>query len=462
VREIYRSSKYLLHLTEDVLELSKSEAGQLKAYRESTDLHDIVNDALDMIRPLVHEEDVALRAELPVKLPEVVVDRERVQQVLLNLLNNARRFTDRGSITVRVSEEGDYVRVTVADTGSGIPVNEHENVFKEFHQLDGPPARRQSGSGLGLAISKRFVEMHGGRIWLESEGLPGRGSCFHFTLPFAGTDTDVPISHLQGGAMQLRVPTGRGRAVVFLGGDANLTDLLERKMPQYRVVPTDDIEAVPRIVDEVQARAILVNGAVGRSAWQYVRKLRRKLGHSSLPIILCPFVSYRELGEAMGVVDYLVKPFKRDMIVELCSRLDTPIRRVLVVDDDPQMIHVFTRMLESVEPPMEVLRAHDGAQGLEVARQRSPDLILLDLKMPKMDGYSMLAQLQKDSELCTIPVAVVTAQTYTLDDERRLGGPMMFVYCGAGFTNEEAAAYLCSTLEIVGSPLSLRSVDTGV
>lgn len=175
IREIYRSSKHLLQLINDVLDMSQIEARRMRIELHPVALQDVIAEAVEMIRPLVREKEVALVVQVPADLPPICVDRNRVQQVLLNLLNNARRFTERGSITVRATLKAEEIQVTVADTGVGIPPAEIASIFKEFHQLDST-VPHQDGSGLGLAISKRFIEMHGGRIWAESDGVPGRGS----------------------------------------------------------------------------------------------------------------------------------------------------------------------------------------------------------------------------------------------------------------------------------------------
>jgi signal transduction histidine kinase/CheY-like chemotaxis protein len=451
VREIYRSSKYLLHLIDDVLDMSQIEAGRMRIDLEPVRLQDVVIEALDMIRPLVREKEVALRTELPANLPPVLVDRARVQQVLLNLLNNARRFTERGSITVRATHEAERVRVTVADTGMGIPPGEHDKVFEEFRQLDGPATQRRNGSGLGLTISKRFVEMHGGRIWAESDGVPGQGSRFHFTLPVAGVES-VQLSTLHGTPMFLRPPTGRGRTLLLLDGDATVVQMLEQGLEEYQVVPVADVSEVPRLIHELHARAVVLNLAQGGYAWRQMRELRRRLTDSSLPIILCPLVGEHQLGHSLGVMGYLVKPVTREALTALLDRLGRSTHRILVVDDDPRMVRILSRLLQATEREVELIRAYNGQEGLCEMRRQRPDLVLLDLIMPEMDGYAVLARMREEPELRHVPVVVVTAQARTPEEERRLGGRMLFVSTGAGFTNEEALTYLRSILNAVGVP----------
>lgn len=456
VREIYRSSKHLLRLIDDVLDISQIEAGQMRLYQEPVELHKVVGEALDVIRPLLRGKEIALSAELPGDLPPVFIDRARVRQVLLNLLNNARRFTDSGRITVQASLEERQVRVTVADTGIGIPPGEHEKVFEEFRQLDGSITRRQDGSGLGLAISRRFVEMHGGRIWLESDGVPGRGSRFHFTLPLVGAESFQASTAYRTPAPPLRRPGGRGRTLLLLDRDSSIVHTLEKGLEEYQVVPVGEVSEIPMLVNELRPRAIVLNPAQRRGARQQLRDLQRMIGQSSTPIVLCPLVGERQLGHSLGVMDFLVKPITREMLMALIGRLDEKVSRILVVDDDPRMARILSRMIQATGRNCKVIRAYDGQEGLREMRRRHPDLVLLDLVMPGMDGYSVLAQMQQDAELRRIPVAVITAQTRTSEEERRLGGRMLSVYSGAGFTNEEALTCLRSILDAVGLPSPLR------
>lgn len=448
VREIYRSSEHLIRLIDDVLDMAQIEAGRMRVEFEPVELDDIVTETLGMIRPLVRGKGIALRAELPKDLPPVLIDRDRVQQVLLNLLNNAQRFTERGSITVRAALEAEQIKVTVVDTGVGISPSEHEDMFKEFYQVEGLIAQGQGqgGHGLGLAICKRFIEMHDGRIWVESEGVAGRGSRFHFTLPVAGAER-VAVSTLQRSRMPLRSPTGPGRTLLLLDQDATVLKMLERGLDEYKVVPVDDVLQVPRLARELRARAVVVNSACEGQSERQMQELRRALGHFHLPIIECPMVGKHQLGQALGVMDYLVKPVAREALMTVLDRLGERAHRVLVVDDDPQMAHLISRMLETDEREYEVVRAYNGQEGLREMRSQRPDLVLLDLVMPEMDGHDMLAQMQEDADLRDTPVVVITAQEHTPKEERRLSGKTLLLHAEAGFTNEETLTYLRGILD---------------
>ncbi len=453
IREIYRSSKHLLQLTEDVLKLSQLEAQEIIIYPKPIGLRGLISEALDIIRPLIREKNIKLRAELPDDLPLVFIDSARIKQVLINLLNNARRFTEQGSITVEAVLEGEYVKVTVADTGLGIPPDKQHKVFQEFQQVDGYQAPHQEGSGLGLAICKKFIEMHGTRIWLESDGIPGRGCQFHFTLPLTESKL-INVSSNSKTRMPVRIPTRQRRPLLLLERDQRIVQMLEGGLEEYQIIPVDNVAEVPRLINEMNARAVVLNVSQKREAWHQRRWLQKTLSHTSVPIFLCPLVGQHRLKQAMGVIDYLEKPITPETLTALLDRLDKQVHRVLVVDDDPRMVNLVSRLLHTAERTYEVVQANNGQQGLTYMRRKRPDLVLTDLTMPEMDGHALLTQMQQDPDLCDIPVAVISAHVRTSEEERQLSGDMLFISTQNGFTNSEVITYLRGMLNAVDAPSS--------
>ena len=459
-REIYRSSKHLLRLIDDVLDMSQVEAGRMRMDLDAVDLRDVIAEAFDMIRRLVESKRIELHAELPDSLPAVLIDRARVRQVLLNLLNNAQRFTEQGSIVVQASAEADCVRITVADTGIGVPPDQHETVFEEFRQLDGSGTRR-GGSGLGLAISRRFVEMHGGRIWVESEGIPGRGSRFHFTIPVAGIGP-ARVTTLDRSPLHLNLPETRGRTLLLMGGDQTTTSILEQGLEHYRVVPVESVHGLPQRAVELQARAVLLITAPGNKARRRMHELRQALDQSPLPIIMCPLVGEHRMGQSLGVADYLVKPVSREALANVLERMDGRVQRILVVDDNPRMIHLLSRIIQTLDHQYEVDQAHDGQQALAKMRERRPDLVILDLVMPDMDGYGVLAQMRGEPELQHVPTVVITAHALAPEEERLLGRGVLLLCVGAGFTNAELLGYLRGLVDAIRLPPLLGTTGDAV
>lgn len=298
--------------------------------------------------------------------------------------------------------------------------------------------------------------MHGGRIWLESDGVPGQGSQFHFTLPLAGAESVETSTLFRTPEPPLRRPGGRGRTLLLLDKDSSIVHTLEKGLEEYQLVPVGDVSEIPMLVNELRPRAVVLNLAHRKRARQQLRELQRMIGQSALPIVLCPLVGERQLGQSLGVTDCLVKPITREALMALLDRLDENVSRILVVDDDPRMVRILSRMIQATGRDYRVKPAYDGQEGLREMRRQRPDLVLLDLVMPGMDGYSVLTHIHQDAELRRIPVAVITAHARTPEEERQLGGRMLSVYTGAGFTNEEALACLRSILDAVGLPSSLR------
>lgn len=448
VREIYRNSKHLLGLIEDVLDLSQIEAQRLRLYPQPENLEPVITEAIEIVRPLIErQKTVALQYDVPDDLPLVFIDRTRIRQVLVNLLNNARRFTEQGRITVSAALFKKSVIVSVTDTGSGIPEDKQPHVFEEFRQIDGSTTRRQDGTGLGLAICKHFVELHGGQIWLESKGIPGQGSQFCFTLPLV--DPRFPeVTPSDRRWLERREPAGRGRTVLLLGGDQRMAEWMEQELEDYWVRPVDEVSTVPDLLDETLARGIIINLAHKKQAWRQMKALRQISMH--VPVILCPLIGEREFGKALGVFDYLVKPISADDIANLLDRLQQQqivVGHVLVVDDDPRMTNLLPRMFRAAGQSFQFMRAHNGQAGLKKMRQQRPDLVLLDLSMPEMDGFAMLERIKADEALCDIPVVLITAYSRTPEEERRLGGKMMFLASQAGFTNEQVLNYVQGILD---------------
>mgnify|MGYP005836523297 CR=1 FL=1 len=455
LREIYRASQSLLRLIDDVLELSQIEANRLRLYCEPGDLGEVIAEAAEIIRPLVRGKQIQLTTEVPPDLPPVYMDRARVRQVLLNLLNNARRFTERGRISVHAAVEGDEVRITVADTGIGIRPADQGRVFEEFRQLDGSLTRQRDGTGLGLAISRRFVELHGGRIWVESEGIPGRGTRFHFTLPIKGTAA-MPPPRLQRTPLSLQPPRRGERTLMLLDNDPAVVRLVEDSLAGYHIVTAGAQDELQALVAQHRPLALVLNAAGDPSARPRIEQAAR----CGVPVITCPLVYERHLGQALGAVAYLIKPVSRASLAAAVEKVPGDLRSALIVDDDPRMTRVLQRMLRALRPDCQVRLAYSGAAAIREARRERPDLLLLDLLMPEMDGITVLARLRGDPALASIPVIVISARDLTPDEVRRLGRRSFHLTHPRGLSNEEALTLLRSVLDSLALLPTLPRFET--
>jgi signal transduction histidine kinase/CheY-like chemotaxis protein len=412
---IWRNCTHLSALVNDVLDLSQAEAERLTLQREWVNLADIVDSAVAVVKPLVTKKRLRLQLELPVDLPRVYCDRNRIRQVILNLVSNAARFTDAGGIVIALAQRGDTMRVSVADTGPGIAPEDQERVFEPFCQGSDQLWRDRGGSGLGLTISRQFVEMHQGRIWLESE--PGKGTTFTFEIPIdppagpANTSgrwiVEDWLWHERTEGWNLPDLSTGPRVVVYdeVGG---LCSTLAREAPEgVEVVDgrtpgflSDDAHPFP-------GHVLLLNVADPARLWAGVEAARALAPDT--PVVGCCVPAQRHALAESGVVDYLIKPILRETLLAAIARLGGEIRCILIVDDDPDMRDILSRML-GADGRWETATAASGAEALAALAEEAPDLVLLDLMMPDMDGSEVLRRKAQDPATRDIPVIVISAQ----------------------------------------------------
>ena len=410
---VVRNSQHLSSLIDDVLDLSQIEAGQMALSRERVALSRVVEEAAVAVRPLFEAKGLYLETEVADDTT-VFCDPTRIREVVINLLSNAGRFTERGGVRVRLSRRDSEVVVSVADTGAGISEDDQQRLFRPFEQLDATVRRRYGGSGLGLSISKRFVELHGGKMWVES--AVGQGATFYFTLPVqpaAPPDGGAlrwlnPHQPYQEPAVRPRMPVSplRPRFVVVEQGDA-LQRLIGRYYDGAQVVAVRSIEEAAREMAETPPQALLVNAAIPYEDFQHLK--RSALLPYSSPAIICSIPDVSARRSALGVADYLVKPVSRERLQEALGHLSPAPRSVLIVDDDADAVHLFRRMLLTAGRGYRVLTASNGRQALEILRADRVDVVLLDLLMPEMDGFQFLEQRAREPSLCEIPVIVLSA-----------------------------------------------------
>jgi len=409
---ILRNSEHLSSLIDDVLDLSRIEAGQMVLTKERVALADIIEGAVIAVRPLFSSKGLYLETEVPADLT-LFCDRTRIREVLLNLLSNAGRFTERGGVRVRAWREGSAVLVSVADTGPGIAAQDTDKLFRPFQQINGSLRRRYSGSGLGLSISKSFVELHGGTMTLESE--VGRGTTISFRLPMeppapAGSDISrwfSPHWHYEERTRRPVAPPSevRPRLIVLETGNS-LQRLLARYLGNVELVAAATLEEALQEMARVPAQALLINqGPVGDE----LQRINAAALPNGTPAVILSVTGALEAANALGAADYLVKPVARGALLGALNRLQLRGNTVLIVDDEPDAVRLFRRMLNSAERSFQVLSATDGRQGLRTLRERRPDVVLLDLVMPHTDGFQFLAEKNADEALRDIPVVLVSA-----------------------------------------------------
>ena len=413
VNHIQQGARHLLALINDILDLSKVEAGRMELNRENVSVPLVLADVLTSIRPAAAAKNIPVHSSIG---PDVTVfaDRIRFKQILVNLLSNAVKFTpDSGKIWVEAAERRGRLTISVSDTGLGIPIEEQEAIFDAFHQAGATTKGIKEGTGLGLAITKRLVEEHGGRIWVESE--PGKGARLSFTLPAGRTSLEDTAAGDEGPEVVL----ARDRPVVLIVDDeASARELLASWLePEgYQLITAgSSAEALAKAAEHVPDAITLNMLMPGKKGWDTLYELKKTPVTAAIPVIVVTVVDEPKIGLALGAAEYLVKPVDKEVLLETVRRHIGPgsngPAKVLVVDDEAPTCEMLKEMLES--DGYIPLLAANGKQALEALGRIPVSAILLDLIMPEMDGFELLLRMKEDPGLRNIPVIVLTAKDLT-------------------------------------------------
>jgi PAS domain S-box-containing protein len=438
LHKIHAAGKHLLSLINDILDLSKIEAGKMELFLETFQVAPMVQDVATTVRPLVDKNGNTLTVTGTEGGGSMFADLTRVRQCLFNLLSNAAKFTDKGRITLSVSREtagdGDWVTFRVSDTGIGMTPEQLEKLFQAFTQADASTTRKYGGTGLGLAISRRLCRMMGGDIAVESTA--GQGTTFTIRIPaeVRKAPAEPPTAAAPAPAAPAVAAAGpEGKpAVLVLDDDAGVRDLLSRFLTKegFQVYTADRGEEGLKLAREVHPRAITLDVMMpGMDGWAVLNALKADPELADIPVIMLTIVDNKNLGYALGASDYLTKPMDRERLLEVlkkrCGQQATGL--ALVVEDDPSTRELLRRTLE--KGGWSVAEAGNGRQALDCVAQSKPGLILLDLMMPGMDGFEFLTELRQHPEWLNIPVVVVTAKDLSEEDRLFLNGSLLLGGC---------------------------------
>ena len=410
---IYNSGQHLLGLINDVLDLARIEAGKMELNFEEVHLAEMATSVMSTAKGLVKEKPIQLIQRIPANMPTVRGDTMRVRQVLLNLISNASKFTDEGSITVeafvqRGSTGKMEALINVIDTGPGISVEDQEKLFKAFSQVDGSATRKSGGSGLGLSICANLIQLHGGKIGVHSD--MSNGSTFWFTLPLYHQPEES-------------IPEGK-RVVLAIDDDPQVISLYERYLnPQgYHVVAlTNPLKAKERILELKPFAVTLDIMMPNLDGWAVLTDLKSDPNTRNYPVVICSIIEKAERGFSLGAADYLVKPILEEDLVNVLDRLNKngDIHEVLVIDDDPNDLRLMGKIL-SEHGRYKPILAEGGRRGWEAIHERTPHAIILDIFMPEMDGFTILQNLRANPRLRDIPVLVISGGGLTDEQQQQL------------------------------------------
>jgi PAS domain S-box-containing protein len=417
VTHIKDGAHHLLQLINDILDLSKIEAGQLEIRCEDFQVQDALPEVLSTTRPLAMAKNIQVHHDLASSY-SIYADRVRFKQILYNLLSNAVKFTPEGGrVSVSCVEQNELICISVADTGIGIRAEDQEVVFEEFRQIDGDGAHE--GTGLGLAITKRLVEQQGGNIWLESEF--GKGARFSFTLP-AGTSQSHVVSDT---APRMKTPASSGSSrmplVLIVDDEVPAREILASYLePEgFRVEIACSAEEAVAKARELQPDAITLDILMPNSnGFEALLSLKSAPDTANIPIIVVSILDQQKMGFALGAADYLIKPVDKGLLLQTIRKYTQPLTiaesLILVVDDDPLTLDLLETTLHCAGYKTQT--ALNGKAALDTLAHTPVSGILLDLVMPEMDGFEVLKHIKHDAALKDIPVIILTAKTLTEED----------------------------------------------
>ena len=432
LRKIEGNARHLLGLINDVLDLSKIESGKMEVYAEEFDVAGMARDVASTVRALVARKGNTLAVNLEPGVGVMRTDVTKLRQILLNLLSNAAKFTEHGTITLSAMRlpgggGGDWMVFRVSDSGLGMTEEQLGKLFQRFTQADASTTRKFGGTGLGLSISKAFGVMLGGDLSVDS--VPGQGSTFSLFVPALLADDASPPSadgDAAAPAMQPGAASGaegsRG-AVLVIDDDPAQRDLMTRFLGRegFGVVTAADGHAGLHLARSVKPRAILLDVTMpGLDGWSVLSALKADPAVSAIPVVMVTFVDERGLAATLGAADYVMKPVRWETLRPVLERFRGGDGTVLVVDDDADMRRRARFVLE--RDGWTVMEASDGQGGLARIDQGLPDVVLLDLEMPVLDGFGFLQAFRAMPACASIPVVVLTAKDLTREDRRRLRG----------------------------------------
>ena len=448
--KILISAQHLLTLINDILDLSKIEAGRMEVHATRFALEPLIAECLHTVEPLVKSERLRLVQDLEADLPPLCTDQDKLQQILINLLSNAVKFTPAGTVTVMARHDAGQVTLTVTDTGIGIPENALERIFEEFRQVGNRTTQQYGGTGLGLSISRHLARLLGGEITVQS--TDGVGSIFTMTLPLH-YEGDPLTTHVPAkpASAALGIQPEPDRVVLCIDDDPDVIYLLQENLAEagYRVVGATSGAEGLRQARELHPLAITLDLLMPhRDGWQVLHDLKADTATRDLPVIVLSIVDNKNLGYRLGAFDYLLKPFDREAILAALRRIPTPRDRLLVVDDDPQVADLLRQLLEG--EPYAITTAMDGQEALAAVSRQRPDIVLLDLLMPRLDGFGVLAHLQQEPDYRDLPVLVLTAKTLTVEEQGLLQERVLTVIQKGGLEREALIQELQAALQTYG------------
>ena len=435
LQKIHGAGKHLLSLINDILDLSKIEAGRMELYLETFGIKNLIDETVSTIHPLIEKNNNTLEFNFSEDLSMMHADLTKVRQSLFNLLSNASKFTENGKITLDVisytytEEDKKFVAFKVTDTGIGMSSEQMSKLFQAFTQADASTTRKYGGTGLGLAITKKFCQMMGGDISVESE--LGTGSSFTINLPIRVFDSTMQKPKQSQKVSKFKASTNKRNSILVIDDDPTIHNLLERFLNKkgFEVkTATSGVEGI-QLAKELQPQAITLDVMMsGMDGWSVLTALKANPETANIPVIMMTMVNDRNLGYALGATEYVLKPVDSQKL-EAVLRKFKPVSNsesILVVEDDPGIREMLCRQLRKEN--WQVIEAANGREALNKLKKCTPGLILSDLMMPEIDGFELVHHLKHNEHWRSIPVVILTAKCITREDRQKLNGEVSKIF----------------------------------
>ncbi len=444
--KVLNSAEHLLSLINTILDIAKIEAGRLEVLAASFRVQSVLEQCIATTQPLLKPE-VTLEQQIDGQIGMLYSDQDKLRQIVLNLLSNAAKFTHSGKILLTARQDGENLRVAVVDTGIGISAEALPRIFKEFQQADTSTTRQYGGTGLGLSISRNLAHLLGGDLNVDSE--PGVGSTFTLIIPLQLRKS--PLAVLE----ELPAPLPAANAVsssaahvkkhvLVIDDDPDAVYLLQENLnrQEFEITGTRSGREGLRLARELQPQAILLDVIMpGADGWQILHDLKNNPATAKIPVILLTIVDKKALGFRLGAAAYLLKPLDpaavRDALNQVVGAVRAQQTRVLVVDDDPNVAEMLRQFLPEDEFQLDT--ALDGLLGLEAVAANRPDIVLLDIMMPRLDGFGVIESLRADPQTRDLPIIVISAKELTAAETLRLRESVSSVVKKQGFQGKKLA-----------------------
>jgi len=420
---VERNGKRLLLLINEILDLSKIEAGKMELQSKNISIRSLMTDVVENIRQLARQKNITLDLIMPDEVIELETDENRLNQIMTNIIGNAVKFTDKGGVQVSVNTDSTVIHIQVKDTGIGISKEMLPEIFKEFKQVDGSPSRSYEGTGLGLAIVNKLVSALHGEISVSS--TPGEGSVFTVSLPLKWKG-QLEKDDLQ--RLDVSIPFSSGKTILVVDDDPKIVHQISDSLEEagYLIMATTSGTEALRLAQKHKPIAITLDIVMpDLDGWEVLQQLKTNPETTNIPVIIISISNEKQTGIALGAVGYITKPVNHQLLLREIKKWTSSASSIMIVDDNPTDREQIAGLLRLEQ--IDVLQAESGVQCLEMLQYQRPDLLVLDLMMPEMDGFQVLNEIRSKPETSDLPIIVVTAKDLTEKDKKLLSGKVSLV-----------------------------------